>query len=165
MTNPTFRHGTFGQDVFTLETRAGRANLFQRRIDEILATLKASGKKATLDDALFELRTSEKPEDRELLEAMGVATGWHTSEQLRTERTLGKIHATAKQTARGAELSSEAKAALKTAQAGNVAVNERRLAFNRRIDALTEKGFTLDQAILQMRANPSGARLLEEMSA
>jgi hypothetical protein len=142
--------------MYDIKTATGRRRLFHRRIDEIQAAQRAAGRTSNLDEALFELRTSEKPEDRKLLELMGVATGWSTSEKLRQERHLTMLGAAAEQSARGTALSPEAKAALKAA-------NARQIAFNSRLDELMAKGFSIDQAILQMRANPIDARLLAEM--
>lgn len=57
MTSPNFAPGTSEADVFTIDTQAGRARQFNKRIDELMRTKGCKN----LDEAVFALRTSEDP--------------------------------------------------------------------------------------------------------
>ncbi len=111
------------------------------------------GKGLTLDEALFEMRTGGNPDDDALLCAMGERPSHFRTEQLKTEKRNQDLD----------RLAQENLAATKTSKEVAAAMNGRSLAFNTRIDALMGQGFSTDQAILQMRANPKDSELLKSM--
>jgi hypothetical protein len=152
-----FTPGTSEKDVFTLDTAAGRARIFQKRLDEIVAQLTASGKRSTIDDAIYELRTSNDPNDQQLLVAMGENPSAFRSEHLKREKFLTDMHQAARDIAAAQKPSTEVTAAIKAAQ------NDRATAFNSRVDELMREGFDFDAAIRQMRANAADAALIESM--
>lgn len=79
------------------------------------------------------MRTGGNADDRALLEAMGETLSSHRTEKL--QKTAPEV----------------------------AAALARNIAFNARITELEGRGFSLDQAILQMRANPVDAALLAAM--
>lgn len=143
-----------------ITTAAGRAHLFKKRIEELTKPKTAGGQSLTMDQAIFEMRTSENAEDVALLAAMGDQPSRVRKEKLSQERHSDFLTKLADENARATTPSPEVAAAIKS-----TAVNNRAMAFNARIEELTQAGFTLDQAILQMRADPDDSRLLEEMNA
>jgi hypothetical protein len=140
-----------------ITTPEGRANLFKKRIEDLTKPKTGGGPSLTMDQAIFELRTSEDAKDVELLAAMGDAPSKVRTEKLRSAKHSSDLTRLADENARAKTPSPEVAAAMK------VATNERRMAFNARIDQLEGRGFTLDQSILQMRANPTDAALLAAM--
>jgi hypothetical protein len=153
-TIPKFEPGTSGADGFTLETPKGRARLFERRIEELTKPKAQGGNGLTTDEALFEMRTGGNPDDIALLAAMGEPASLARTERLQQERRNEQLTRLAEENARAGETAAEVKAAM-----------ARNVAFNARIDELHRKGFSTDQAILQMRANPKDAALLKAMGA
>jgi hypothetical protein len=131
-----FEPGTSEQDVFTLDTSAGRARLFQKRIDEIIAQLKAGGKRATIDDAIYELRQSSDPNDQELLAAMGEKPSAFRTEHLKQEKRSADLHRAAEENAAAQKPSVEVAAAVKAALRAN---HERGKALNVQMTDLMEK--------------------------
>ncbi len=147
-----FQAGTSKADLFTLDTPEGRARIFKERIDELTRPKSEGGKGLTLDAALFEMRTGDNPDDNALLSAMGERPSHFRTEQLTTEKRNRDLD----------RLAQENLAATKTSK--EVAAASRKLAVNSRIDELHRKGFSTDQAILQMQANPKDAELLKAMA-
>jgi hypothetical protein len=143
----------------TIETPKGRANLFKKRIDELTKPKSEGGDGLTMDQAITELRTSEDPKDVQLLAAMGDEPSKHRSEKLHQHKHSQFLTKLADDNARATTPSPEVAAAMR------VAVNTRSIAFNARCDDLMSKGLTLDQAINHMRADPSGAALLNAMDS
>lgn len=154
MSAPNFAPGTSEADVFTLDTRAGRARLFNKRIDELMQTKNYK----SIDDALHEMRTGGNPDDTDLLASMGESSSLARTEKLKAEKWVQDMRRLGDEVAQAGKAAPEVKAALKAA-------NSREIAFNVRLDALLEKGFSIDQAINQMRANASDAALLKSMGA
>ncbi len=152
MSKPGFQAGTSAAELFTLATPQGRAHIFNKRIDELM---RAKG--LTLDDAIYELRTSSNHDDQALLEAMGEKPSLHRTEALQTEQRNRMLDRLAEENAQATRKSVEVAAA--------AARQARDVAFNARIDELHRKGFSTDQAILQMQANPKDAELLKAMGA
>lgn len=150
-----FAPGTSKADLFTLDTPEGRARIFKERIDELTRPKSEGGKGMTMDAALFEMRTGDNPDDNALLSAMGEAPTHLRREKLREQKQVDDLKRLAEESAK----------ALKTSKEVAAAMNARSIAFNVRIDELTAKGFSTDQAILQMRANPRDAALLVAMGA
>jgi hypothetical protein len=142
---------TDNHDVTTSE---GRSNLFKKRIDELTKPKTEGGRGLTTDQAIFELRTSDDAKDVELLAAMGDDPSKLRSEKLHQQKHSQFLTKLADENARATTPSREVAAAMK------VAANDRTLAFNARVDDIMSKGFTLDQAIMHMRANADDARLL-----
>src|SRR5205085_760898 len=104
------------------------------------------------------MRTGGNADDAALLEGMGEKSSDFRSEKLRDQKHLENLTLLAEENANALKQSKEVSAALK-------AKNSRAVAFNARINELTSRGFSVDQAILQMRANSNDAALLAEMSA
>ncbi len=150
---PEFAPGSSIEAAHDINTAAGRRLRFNERIDELLAMPKPNGGKRTFDEALFEMRTGGNPDDDALLCAMGERPSHFRTEKLKTEKRNQDLD----------RLAQENLAATKTST--EVAAATRKLAFNSRIDELHRKGFSTDQAILQMRANPKDAELLKSMGA
>lgn len=128
--------------------------MFKERLDELMRT---KGFK-DIDEALFEMRTGGNSDDIALLAAMGEPSSHHRMEKLKEEKSLAEMHRLAEENARGLKPAPEVKAALKAA-------NAREIAFNVRMDELLDEGFSFDQAILQMRAKGKDAVLLAAMGA
>jgi hypothetical protein len=137
-------------------TPEGRANLFKKRIEELTKPKTQGGPGLTMDQAIFELRTSEDAKDVELLAAMGDAPSKVRSEKLRNAKHNADLTRLADENARAHIPAKEVAAAM-------AATNARTMAFNARIDELRSKGLTLDQAIERMRANTTDAALLAAM--
>lgn len=89
---------------------------------------------------------------------MGEASSVHRTEKLKQEKFNKDMDRLAEENAGALKTSSEVRAAMKAA-------NSREIAFNIRIDELLAKGFSIDQAINQMRANAKDAALLAAMGA
>jgi hypothetical protein len=141
---------------FDIATPQGRANLFKKRIDELTKAKTQGGPGLTTNQAIFELRTSEDAKDVELLAAMGDAPSKVRSEKLRNAKHSADLTRLADENARAHIPAKEVAAAM-------AATNARSAAFNTRITELRDKGLTLDQAILHMRANKTDAALLAAM--
>lgn len=142
---------------YNIATSKGRSALFNKRLDELMKPKDQGGPGLTIDQAVHELRISQNPDDQKLLEAMGEAPSSHRTEKLQQEKWRNDMTKLADQNAKGTEPSTEIKAA--------TARNSRSLAFNAKIDELTAKGLSLDQAINAMRANTKDASLLTAMGA
>ena len=154
--NSPFAPDSSESELFTLETAKGRRHLFQKRLDELMRPPPA-GRGLSLDDAIYEMRTGGNPDDVALLEAMGEKVTPHRTEQLRTERFNERLNRQMEDNKDALKTSAEVAAVL--------AKNERSIAFNARITELTDRGFSIDQAIAQMRANADDAALLKAMGA
>lgn len=148
--NP-FTPGTGESDIFTLATRQGRAHMLQKRLDEL------TKRGLTLDQALYEMRTGGNPADDALLEAMGEKPSHFRTQQLQNQSHTERLKRLAEDNKNAEKTSAEVAATL--------AKNERNLAFNARVTELTDRGFSIDQAIMQMRMNPNDAALLKSMGA
>jgi hypothetical protein len=138
-----------------LLTPEGRRLVFSERIDELTRPKSEGGRGLTLDRAIREMRGNLQ--DRELLYAMGYPA--HDQETHDLHDRMAKIRKIDSGHPTEEKLGSLAK---------NVAVNAaarlRSVAFHRRIDELTRNGFSFDQAIGQMRANPDDAALISSMN-
>lgn len=148
MNTPFVSASDYGQS-FDITTPEGRANLFEKRIKELTAPKSEGGRSLTMDQAIFELRTSEDPKDVELLAAMGDPPSKVRTEKLRNAKHSAELTRLADENARAHIPSKEVAAAM-------AATNARSMAFNTRVTELQDKGLTLDQAILNMRANKNG---------
>jgi hypothetical protein len=146
----------FNSANLDIATAEGRANLFKKRIDELTKPKAKGGLGLTIDQAIFELRTSEDPKDVELLAAMGDAPSKVRSEKLRNAKHNSDLTRLADENARAHIPAKEVAAAM-------AATNARSMAFNVRITELHDKGLTIDQAIMHMRANQTDAALLAAM--
>jgi hypothetical protein len=146
-------NGVVQADITTPE---GRAKLFKKRIDELTKPKTQGGPGLTMDQAIFELRTSEDAKDVELLAAMGDAPSKVRSDKLRSAKHSSDLTRLADENARAHIPSKEVAAAM-------AATNARSMAFNTRVSELCDKGLTLDQAIMRMRANKTDAALLAAM--
>jgi hypothetical protein len=142
-----------GAETFpSLSTRAGRAYLFNQRIDELMR----SG--LTFDAALSKMRSGGDASDHALLTAMGENPSHLHAEKAEIERWHKNLWEQAERNKNAGKTSPEVAAALK-------ATNDRSVAFNARTRELMDRGFTIDQAILQMRADSKDAALLKAMGA
>jgi hypothetical protein len=141
----------------TINTAKGRANLFKKRIEELTKPKTEGGQGLTMDQAIFELRTSENHDDVALLAAMGDAPSAVRKEKLSQQKHNEFLTKLADENARATTPSPEVAAAMR------VATNARSAAFNARMDILMAKGLTIDQAVDHMRANPTDAALLRSM--
>lgn len=155
--NAPFLPGNYGGPTLDISTPEGRANLFKKRIEELTKPKPEGGRGLTMDQAIFELRTSEDVKDVELLAAMGDAPSVARTEKLRIEKRNSDLTRLAEENARAGIPSPEVAAAMKTA------VNARSMAFNSRITQLMDKGLTINQAVNAMRANRNDAALLAAM--
>ena len=142
---------------YDIETPRGRSNLFRKRIEELTKPKEKGGPGLTMDQAIFEMRTSTNSDDVALLAAMGDAPSKVRSEKLHQQRHSQFLTQLADENAQATTPSPEVAAAIK------LATNERWLAFDARIDEIMTKGLTFDQAIDHMRANATDARLLASM--
>jgi hypothetical protein len=139
-----------------ITTPEGRAKLFKKRIDELTRPKTHGGPGLTMDQAIFELRTSDDAKDVELLAAMSDGPSKVRTEKLRAAKHNADLTRIADENARAHIASKEVAAAI-------VATNARSMAFNTRVSELRDKGLTLDQAIMRMRANKTDAALLAAM--
>ena len=155
--NTPFVPGNSDGPALDITTPEGRANLFKKRIEELTKPQAKGGPGLTMDQAIFELRTSEDAKDVELLAAMGDAPSKVRTEKLRTAKHNSDLTRLADENARAHIPSREVAAAMK------VAANARSMAFNARITELMDRGFSLDQSIMHMRANRTDAALLAAM--
>jgi hypothetical protein len=112
----------------------------------------------SLDQSLHEMRTGGNPDDDALLSAMGETPSLFRTQRLHQDQHVERLNQLAKKNADASKTSAEVASALK-------ASNDRSVAFNCRITELRDRGFTTDQAIMQMRANPHDAELLKAMGA
>lgn len=136
MNNPTFAPGTAKADLFTLDTREGRARMFKERIDELMRT---KGLK-TLDDAIYEMRTGGNKDDIALLAAMGEQFSQPLVDRLKADKQEAHFQHL-RETAQTAKKDSpEMKAAIKVVHETAKAANARKIAVNIRIDDLLAKG-------------------------
>ncbi len=156
MKQPQFAPGTSKADVQNINTPEGRRSLFNEKIDALTKPKAEGGKGLSLDDAIFEMRGTL--EGRELLELMGL--GKHTQTH---QKLLDRMSGMAAIKPGCADLADKELLKPITATASAIARNSRLVAFNSRIDELTRKGFSVDQAINQMRANAQDAALLTAM--
>jgi len=153
MTKLEFAPGSIAE-AYDINTPAGRRRLFNQRIEELTAPKGDGVKRLTLDQALFEMRTGGNADDYALLEAMGERPSYSRTEHLKTEKLNQNLDRLAQESLQVGKTAPEVAAAM-----------SRNVAFNSRIDELTRKGFSTDQAILQMRANPKDAEMLKQMGA
>ncbi len=160
MSTPPFAPDSV-EAAYDINTAGGRSRLFKKRIDELTRQKSEGGKRLSMDDALFEMRTGHHPDDLVLLEAMGATLNEAQKEKLKTDQFNKALTRMAEENAKSIAPSSELQAAI----AATNAARDRQIAFNTRIDELTRKGFSLDQAITQMRANAEDAKLLAAMGA
>jgi hypothetical protein len=156
--NAPFIPETTTAEHYDITTPRGRANLFQKRIEELTKPKPEGGPGLTTDLAIFEMRTSEDAKDVELLAAMGDAPSKVRTEKLGIAKHNSFLTRLADENARAAVPAREVAAAM-------AATNARSRAFNIRMDELQSRGLSLDQAINHMRANPTDAALLAAMGA
>ncbi len=138
---------------YSLDSPQGRGRRFKDRIEELTRPKSEGGKGLTIDEALFEMRTGDNPEDRVLLEAMGEKTSHFRVEKLQQQKHLDNLHRLAEENKNALKDSREVAAAL-----------ARNIAFNVRLDELTALGLSVDEAINKMRSNRDDATLLAAMS-
>jgi hypothetical protein len=155
--NTPFVPETTTAEHYDITTPKGRANLFKKRIEEFTKPKTEGGPGLTTDQAIFEMRTSEKADDLALLAGMGDEPSKVRTEKLRQAKHNAKLTQLADENARATTPSRE------VAKAMRLATNARSAAFQSRVDELTAKGYTIDQAIMHMRANAADARLLASM--
>lgn len=154
MIKPIYEEGSSIAEARDINTPAGRRVRFNERVDELMRPTAKGGKGLTLEAAVLEMRTGGNADDRALLEAMGEKSSHFRDEALRREKFNRDLD----------RIAQENIEATKTAQEEVAAALSRNIAFNSRMDELTRKGFSTNQAILQMRADPDDAALLAAMN-
>lgn len=152
-----FAPNTSEADLFSLDTPKGRRHFFNKRIDELTKPKAQGGPGLSLDEALFQMRTGGNADDYALLEAMGEKPSHFRTEKLQQQKHTDRLKRLAEENLDASKTSAEVASAL--------AISNRRVAFNARISELMDRGFSTDQAITQMRANPNDAALLQAMGA
>jgi len=156
--NAPFIPETTEAEHYNVATPKGRSNLFKKRIEELTKPKDQGGPGFTIDEAIYELRTSAKPEDVALLAAMGDAPSKIRSEKLNQQKHSQFLTKLADENASATAPSPEVAAAMKLAS------NARSMAFNARVDQLLSTGLSLDQAINRMRSGSAEDRdLLKDM--
>jgi hypothetical protein len=153
----SFFDPAYGVVQADITTPGGRAKLFEHRINELTKPKAQGGPGLTMDQAIFELRTSEDPKDVELLAAMGDGPSKIRTEKLRIAKHNADLTRLADENAKAHIPSKEVAAAMAAA------TNARSMAFNVRTTELVNKGLTFNQAIDHMRANQQDAALLAAM--
>ena len=159
--NTAFIPETTTAEHYNIATPKGRANLFKKRIQELTKPKTEGGPALTMDQAIFELRTSEDEKDVQLLAAMGDERSKVRTEKLRRAQHNAELTRLADVNARAHIPSREVAAAMVATNARNA----RSMTFNVRITQLKDKGLTLDQAIDRTRTIPADAALLAAMGA
>lgn len=156
-----FAPGTSIAAAYDINTPEGRRRRFNEKIDALTKLKSEGGKGMSLDDALFEMRGNK--EDRLLLGAMGY--GFYDQAHQKLHDRMSHI-STVDKLGAGSEdfdLKTLKKISENASADGAREAASRTIAFNCRIDQLTRAGFTVDQAIIQMRADPKDAALLAAM--
>jgi len=131
-----------------LKTPAGRGRLFNARIDQLMQT-----KQLSYDQAIHEMRTGGDTDDVELLSAMGEQSSEYLKERL--DRQI--------QQRRFDNMKEQAAAAQKDAPEVAKAITAAQRTFNVRMDELTRRGLTTDQAINAMRSDRRDTAILREI--